>query len=106
MLFRSGCNSVADLTHREARTWLKWLDLQWDHPSRSDYYTMQNTLYISSVAGMFSKNAPKTTMKDLQLNFFDREEDTQLTEEKLKQQAAKNKAAALSMFKNIEIVKK
>lgn len=32
---------MRELTYREYRTWLTWLDEQWNNPSRSDYYMMQ-----------------------------------------------------------------
>ncbi len=105
MLFRPGCTSIADLTHREARTWLKWLGLQWERPSLTDYYIMQNTQYIYRVAEMFSKKAPQLSMKDLLLEFSDGTKEAK-NEEALERKAIENKHAVLSMFKNVDIVKK
>lgn len=34
------------LTHREHMTWLAWEQLQWNRPSRSDYYQMQTAFEI------------------------------------------------------------
>lgn len=29
------------MTHRQYVTWVAWLELQWNEPSRSDYYTLR-----------------------------------------------------------------
>lgn len=29
------------MTDRQFRAWCKWLDMQWDRPSRTDHYLMQ-----------------------------------------------------------------
>ena len=40
---------MQSITHREFKTWIAWLDDQWNKPSKSDYYLMQIAGYVSHV---------------------------------------------------------
>lgn len=45
---------MAKHTHRQFLTWMVWLKLQWNKPSRSDYYLMQ---LEATVRGLFQSGA-------------------------------------------------
>jgi len=54
-------------THREYLTWMAWLNKQWNEPSRTDHYIMQNTAAIQTIQRMLSKGAKPTS--DLKIPF-------------------------------------
>jgi hypothetical protein len=56
------------LTYRQFLVLLAWIEIQYDRPSRTDYYLMAQTMEIRSVAGMFSKRR-SVRMRDFVLDF-------------------------------------
>jgi hypothetical protein len=56
-------------TPRQLKIWLAWLDLQWNRPSRSDWYAMQIAFNIACVRGMFAKSPPSFGLKDFTIEF-------------------------------------
>ena len=56
------------VSHEEHKLWLAWLDMQWDTPSRSDWYLMQvaaeiEMLRTSKGVYISSKKLPFRTVK-------------------------------------------
>ncbi len=55
-------------THREYKTWLTWLDEQWNRPSRSDNYSMQVAIKLQELLNIVrvygSKKQPATVNPD------------------------------------------
>ncbi len=76
-------------THREFLTMDGWLDEEWNNPSRSDFYMMQNTLYmIREIRGLFTSKV-NIKFEHMRLK-FDREE----SKPKSAEQVAMNSKAA------------
>ena len=55
-------------SYRQYRIWMAWLELQFEIPDRSDFYTMQATAEIAR-AGMEGKSRSKVQMKHFLLRF-------------------------------------
>jgi hypothetical protein len=58
------------LTYRQALVWQAWLDMQWNMPSRSDFYAMQTALEV--VRMRLGKKAGRAKMKNMKLKFDER----------------------------------
>lgn len=54
-------------TRREYLAWLAWLDKEWEHPSRTDYYLMQ---IAAEVNGVLRKKGP-LKLDNFKLRFTD-----------------------------------
>jgi hypothetical protein len=54
------------LTHRQLQAWNKWLDEQWNNPSRADWYQMQTS---SEIARGHAKNPENVNPKKFKLKF-------------------------------------
>lgn len=67
-------------THRQYLTWMRKFQEDFNHPSRSDYYVMQNTMVLKQVN---SKNPKQHTLEDQKLNvtFGDEKEKPSMTRE-------------------------
>jgi ribosomal protein S19E (S16A) len=55
-------------TERELKTWLAWLDMQWNTPERSDWYLMQVACEVKRV---LMKNPQSVGVQDFRLKFKD-----------------------------------
>jgi len=53
-------------TYREYRTWMIWLEEQWNEPSRTDYYLMQ---IAREVATVLMKNSDTVKVGQFKLPF-------------------------------------
>lgn len=42
------------MTHRQYEAWQEWLELEWNKPSRGDYYVMR---VAAEIKGLFSKTS-------------------------------------------------
>lgn len=82
-------------THREFLTWLAWLERQWNHPSRSDYYQMQTACQVARV---LSKNPSKILIEHFKLPFGEEGTKEQKAEQdrRVADQAKQSWAAYLS----------
>lgn len=54
------------MTHRQFITWMAWLDIDWNTPSRSDYYAMQIAL---EAARQSRKEPEKLELSQFKLEF-------------------------------------
>ena len=77
------------MTHRQFVLWGRWLEEQWDRPSRGDYYLMQ---VACQVARVLAKHPDKIKLEHFQLRFSDPASDTA--------PSARNTAAAEQHRKN------
>lgn len=59
-------------TNREYLTWMDWLEEQWEHPTRGDFYLMQ---IARQVACVLSKEPDRIKLQDFLLTF--RRKDSQ-----------------------------
>jgi len=53
-------------THREYLMWIRYLDKEWNQPSRTDYYLMQ---IAAKIQGLFSKNSTSIKIANFLLPF-------------------------------------
>lgn len=86
-------------THREYRTWSRWLELEWDKPSRSDWFLMQIAAEIRRV---LSKKPKLIQLKHFFLKFTTGKSDKPIEPEMTKEEAtriAKNKWFGLVGYK-------
>ena len=83
------------MTNREFLTWESWLLLEWNSPSRSDFYQMQTTLAVKRV---LAKHPERILLKDEILPFGEEGENRVKKEnaEELAKQAKQSWAAVLS----------
>jgi hypothetical protein len=58
--------AVLDMPARHVQLWLAWLVLEWDRPSRGDYYQMATR---AAVYQANSKNAGQFTVNRMRLDF-------------------------------------
>lgn len=56
-------------THRQYLAWMDWLDEEWNRPSRSDFYLMQITQFVSAIINAFSKHPKNSRLKDYRIEF-------------------------------------
>lgn len=53
-------------THREFRTWMAWLERQWNEPDRADHYRMQ---IAQEVCRVLAKNKASITLGKFKIPF-------------------------------------
>lgn len=53
-------------THRQYLAWMAWLEMQWDRPSRTDWYLMQ---IAAEVYKKFRKNPAQILVETFKLRF-------------------------------------
>ena len=53
-------------TERQFRTWIEWLDSQWNEPSLTDHYLMQ---IATEVRRVLSKNPNDIKLDDFKIEF-------------------------------------
>lgn len=58
---------VRSHTHRQHTTWVAWLDLEWDRPSRADHYAMQ---IARCVLQANAKKGARVKHDDMRLKFL------------------------------------
>lgn len=68
-------------------TWMSWLEMEWNRPSRIDHYLMQ---IAKEVKRLFKKNPEKIQHEEFQLKFEVQAAKPQMTRE---QRIAASKAA-------------
>jgi hypothetical protein len=56
------------MTHRQFVTWRAWLEMQWNRPTKDDWYSMQIACEVSRIT---AKNKKKPRPKHFQLEFSD-----------------------------------
>jgi hypothetical protein len=59
-------------THRQYRTWMVWLENEWNNPSRNDHYLMQ---IIVEIRRIFAKNPASVTMPQAKLKFINKDDE-------------------------------
>jgi len=78
------------VSHREHRTWVEWLDLQWNKPGRLEWYLMQIAFFIAQ-----SASRERLSIKDFKIPFeFVMPEGAPEDEEKEKELASRQSIAA------------
>lgn len=83
-------------TQRQFRTWIAWLDAQWNEPSLSDYYAMQ---IAAEVRRVLSKKPNDIKLDDFKMKF---KKPKPISKEAAKKEKA---AASLASWKAILGVK-
>jgi len=51
------------MTHRQFRTWQAWLAMEWDRPSRTDWYIMANSCEVRRVLSKKPNSIQPTQFK-------------------------------------------
>jgi len=83
---------LRETTHRQYRTWLAWLDMQWNRPARSDHYLMRIAQALYQMpALLFGKrgDANKVKLEEMRLKFEERYKgpEPQMTKEQANRMA-------------------
>ena len=83
------------ISHREYRTWHKWLQDQWNVPARSDYLLMRIAQRIQQV---LNKKARKVTLEQQDVDFtFDKKPTKVITPEEATKQSKRRWFGLLGM---------
>lgn len=59
------------MSHLEFLVWHRWLEQQWQVPSRADWYAMQTAAEIRLVRNSFSKNPQAVRLSSMKIKFED-----------------------------------
>jgi hypothetical protein len=60
------------ITHRQYLVWIEWLDMQYDYPSRADYYEMQTAAEVCRMR--VGKKASTIKLESMRIRFRNGEE--------------------------------
>lgn len=85
------------MTHRQHATWLAWLDLQWNLPSRQDHYLARIAAEIRRVPFAVWGRSPQIEAKDFLLKFLPAGQSGSLSEEEQRRADMASKARWYAM---------
>lgn len=84
---------MLEMPHIHFLVWLRYLGMEWNMPTRSDYYQMQTAAEIRQIRNSFSKGARSATIREMKLRFTTAEQrkaekEREYTDAELKQMDA------------------
>jgi hypothetical protein len=79
---------MAKVTPRLHHAYLAWIEMQWDRPSRTDYYVMQNTLEVVR-SNQRVRNPNSVKMKHMLIPFNPEPKQRRKKKERLRTELAK-----------------